>query len=506
MTKPKYQGINGFELRNYQQADYEGIMAECTAIGQRLGRRPRVVYSAQCGSGKTSVIGCIARNCIHHNHRVLVCAPQNGINDGIATSLRDNWGLNCSYIWGARTDVATNGTPHHPLTIASIPTLVIRGWRDFSPWDMILIDEMHHMGAPRWGKLLERMRNAIVIGVSATPSHASTDLTKQWDGIHTGPSWAVLIAAGYLLPADRVEPDAVEFDRLMVKHLSERLVRQSAYSSEAAFRAAFTGQLRRLCQARRDSGDLAPGAPMVLGNPVEVWQKHAEGQPTLVVCSRVHHAEQMAALFAEAGIKAEAVSARDRQKADKLARFRDGETTVLCQVGLFKEGVDVPRITVVQLLTYYPRSQQLLQVAARSFRPCADIGKTCARIIDHCGNSIAHPSFFRGTLVATFGGGGEYVNDRPPGEHLDYTPEQIEERALVFIHPDLPFALRKATCIHGALSHLSPEEKAQAVELAANCGTPRRSLKLLAIAFGVPISMFDQTIQDWLKRHQTTTT
>ena len=120
---------------------------------------------------------------------------------------------------------------------------------------------------------------------------------------------------------------------------------------------------------------------------VECWLEQAklpngEYRPTIVFCSSVDHAHEVASAFARAGVKSDTVwgeLADDKRRA-VLNRFSTGKTQVLCNVGVLTEGYDHPPTACI-IMARPTKSQSLyIQCSGRGTRLYP--GKTNCLILD----------------------------------------------------------------------------------------------------------------------------
>lgn len=82
---------------------------------------------------------------------------------------------------------------------------------------------------------------------------------------------------------------------------------------------------------------------------VDTWLQYVRDKRTVVFCASVKHAEQIAALFHEAGINAASVSGEMKQSERKefQDKFVNREIQVLCACDLLNEGWDCPETEVL---------------------------------------------------------------------------------------------------------------------------------------------------------------
>ena len=82
---------------------------------------------------------------------------------------------------------------------------------------------------------------------------------------------------------------------------------------------------------------------------VDTYLKYVNGKKTVIFCASVDHAAEIAKLLRDNGVKAEAVSGRDRVEVREkiLKDYETGSTNVLCACDLLNEGWDSPHTTVL---------------------------------------------------------------------------------------------------------------------------------------------------------------
>jgi len=126
----------------------------------------------------------------------------------------------------------------------------------------------------------------------------------------------------------------------------------------------------------------------ITGDIVETWLKLSGNGPTIAFCVNRRHAQHVCERFIEAGVAAEYAdcdTAREDRE-DMFARFRSGETKVLCNVGILTTGLDLPMVSC--LVDAQPTKSRILfvQKIGRGLRTAEGKGKLI--IIDHAGNHL----------------------------------------------------------------------------------------------------------------------
>lgn len=279
--------------------------------------------------------------------------------------------------------------------VGSVDTFVRLPEND--PWvrqiGLWIVDEGHHLlKANKWGKAVSMMPNAVGMAPTATPIRADgMGLGSHADGLVDelieGPSMRWMIDAGYLTDYVLACPKS-DIDLANVK------VTESGDYSPEGLRAA-----------RRKSH--------ITGDVVQSYLKFAAGKLAVVFDVDIENATETASAYRAAGIRAEVVHGKmgALDRASALRRFRNREISVLVNVDLFGEGVDIPAVECVifarptmSLSLYiqqFGRALRLLiprELMSRwdSFTPAERLAylaasdKPRAIIIDHVGNVVRH--------------------------------------------------------------------------------------------------------------------
>lgn len=267
--------------------------------------------------------------------------------------------------------------PNAKASVAGVDTLISRR-ESLSSWSQQITlwvqDEGHHViakPANKWGKAAEMFPNAIGLGVTATPLRADgKGLGAHADGLFTnmvlGPSMRELIEMGNLTDYDIVCPPS-DFDRA---------------SLSVGSTGDFTSQ--KMKEASKKSH--------IVGDVVESYLKFAAGKQGITFTTDVETAHYMARQYKEAGVRAEAVSAKtpDHVRSEFIRRFRRGDLQQLVNVDLFGEGFDLPALEVVSMARPTESLAVYMQQFGRSLRVIKTNPNKRALIIDHVGNVVRH--------------------------------------------------------------------------------------------------------------------
>ncbi len=254
---------------------------------------------------------------------------------------------------------------------------------DPAHFDVVIVDEFHHAGAPTYSALLKHVKPTELLGLTATPERA--------DGL------SILDWFGGRIAAELRLWDAIDQHRL---------------TPFAYFGIHDNLDLRAIPWSRGRGYDAEGLSNVYTGN--EAWArlvlKQLEahvGDPmrmqALGFCVSVAHAEFMARMFREAGLGAIAVSAGTPGEARRQALddLRARTLHVVFSVDLFNEGVDVPAVDTLLLLRPTDSATLFLQQLGRGLR--RSHGKSICTVLDFVGQHRREFRFDR-KLRALLGG------------------------------------------------------------------------------------------------------
>lgn len=192
---------------------------------------------------------------------------------------------------------------------------------EFKPDDFgyIIIDEAHHGTAETYRKILGYFKPQFTLGLTATPERADgEDLLETFKNVAHKLDLQKAVELGELVPIRciRVKTN-VDLTSVRINGIK--------YNSQDLESKLFIPERNKLI--------------------VDTYLEFVKNKKTVVFCASVYHAEIIAELFKEAGVKAEAVSGSTKSKVrDKILRdYENGDINVLCACDLLNEGWDSPK-------------------------------------------------------------------------------------------------------------------------------------------------------------------
>lgn len=149
--------------------------------------------------------------------------------------------------------------------------------------------------------------------------------------------------------------------------------------------------------------DKKTNKPKLIGDIVENWLKYGENRPTIVFCCNVKHSIAVKDAFQGAGVNAEHLDARssDADRGEVFASMERGDTTVICNVALYQEGLDVPSVSCIVMARPTKSLGLYRQCCGRGLRIFK--GKEDCLIFDH-GNVIEEHGFLTDEITWTLDG------------------------------------------------------------------------------------------------------
>ena len=266
------------------------------------------------------------------------------------------------------------------VAFAMVPTLARKANLDGLPaLDLLVIDEAHHAAADSYRRIvdqaLQRNPGCRIYGVTATPNRGDRKgLRPVFSNVADQIRIGELVAAGHLVPPRTFVIDVGVQDRL-------RQVRRTADDFDMAEVDAIMNR--------------APVTEAVVGH----WREKAGGRQTVVFCSTVDHARNVAGVFDQAGVPAGLVHGEmaEAERRSTLEAYAAGRLRVVTNVAVLTEGWDHPPTSCVVLLRPSSYKSTMIQMVGRGLRTVAPeefpgIVKTDCIVLDFGTSTLLHGS------------------------------------------------------------------------------------------------------------------
>ena len=323
-----------FQLHEYQQT----LVSRARKSYVEGFKAPCVV--APCGAGKSVIISEIARLTTRKGNRVLFLVHRKELIDQIQNTFM------------------LNEVDMELVEFGMVQTIVRRLEKTPKP-SLIITDESHHGLAASYRKIYDYFETVPRLGFTATPIRLNGSGLGDINDIlieEVDAEW--LVENGFLSPYKYYAPKLIDTSLLKLNNLSE-------FSN--------------------GSIDDAMDSKTIYGDVIHHYQSLADGEQAICYCHNITASIAIKQEFLNHGIVAEHIDAKTprAERDDIIAKFRNKEIKVLCNVDLIGEGFDVPDCSTVIMLRPTQSLSLFIQQSMRGMR--YKPGKTSI-IIDHVDN------------------------------------------------------------------------------------------------------------------------
>lgn len=346
--------------------DYQQEILERLQVEREVRGHYRNLVVAATGTGKTVVAACdykaFAQS--HPRARLLFVAHREEI---LRQSLRTFQEVLNNYNFGSQW-YSGHEPDNYEYLFASKDTLNNRLEKLQLPpdyYDYIVIDEVHHVAADTYRKIINYFKPQILLGLTATP--------ERMDGIDITHDFDDTISAEIRLD------DALNKQLLAPFHyygITDSVDYSDVSWSGGHYVAAELTKIYTANDART----------AVIFKSLENYISDIHNVRALCFCVDREHARYMAAKFTLSGLKAESLTSDNAQMRSALyRRLKNKEINYLFVVDMFNEGVDIPEVDTILFLRPTESLTIFIQQFGRGLRKAP--GKTHVDILDYVGNS-----------------------------------------------------------------------------------------------------------------------
>lgn len=233
---------------------------------------------------------------------------------------------------------------------------------------MIVVDEAHHALARSYKDLFDRNRDALKLGMTATPCRMKREsFGMLFERLISSPSTKDFIKRGYLAPYDYVVIGQFSQDQLTINSLKGR-------GSDGDY------SIKEM--------DEKLNVPQSIKRLYESVVKHADGKKGIVYAIDIDHAQMIASYYKAMGIRAVALDSKTPAKTRQrmVEAFRMGDLDCMVNVNLFDEGFDCPDVEYIQMARPTLSLAKYLQMVGRGLRINHKQKDKVCMIIDNVGN------------------------------------------------------------------------------------------------------------------------
>lgn len=355
--------INFFDIDPFP---YQKEILEILDTERQVHYRNKNLIVAATGTGKTIISSFDYKNFKQSNRRarlLFVAHRQEILKQAQATFQQVLRNANFGELW-----VDGIEPENYEYLFASVYTLNNRIdelilFEDY--YDFIIIDEVHHIAADSYRKILKKFSPQILLGLTATPERGDgDDILKDFSGV---------IAAEIRLPEALNRKILCPFQYFALSDsidLSKVSWRNGKYEINELTKI-YTEEDRRV-------GEIISNCEKYLNDITDVR--------AIGFCVSREHAKYMAQKFTLANLKADYLTSENSNSRELLReKLRNKEINYLFVVDIFNEGVDIPEIDTVLFLRPTESLTIFLQQLGRGLRLHSE--KDCLTVLDFVGNS-----------------------------------------------------------------------------------------------------------------------
>ncbi|MBP6063534.1 MAG: DEAD/DEAH box helicase family protein [Fusobacteriaceae bacterium] len=252
-------------------------------------------------------------------------------------------------------------------------------------FDYILVDEAHHAVAPTTVKTIQHFKPKFMLGLTATPDRLDN------------------IKLENIFSKVEREMDLKEaIEKNILSPIRCFRVKSNIDLSEVRFNG------KKFVNSDLEKTIVVESRNTLIADVVKKYFGDTElKKQGIIFCVSIKHAEKMAKLLNERGIKAKAVSGKDKKSEEYLQEYIDEKIQFLCSCSLITEGWDAPKTSVVVMARPTLSKVLYCQQLGRGTRKAEN--KECLYVIDVVDNygSVTVPwsanSLFRNPSYIPFG-------------------------------------------------------------------------------------------------------
>ena len=234
-------------------------------------------------------------------------------------------------------------------------------------WNMVIIDEAHHLPANSFDKFISSVKPAVLLGLTATPERADGKSLNQYFDARPDGSPAVtlrlwdaldqelLAPFEYYATHDDIDLTSIQWKQNNIDVQLDNIISASDIRARSSLQA------------------------------VETYVSDLEKLKAIGFCISVRHAEFMAAYFNSHGLPSKSITGQHIQaeREHAINEHKHGRIKVIFTCDLFNEGVDIPDVNTLLLLRPTQSPVVFQQQIGRGLR--LSLGKQSCLVLDFVG-------------------------------------------------------------------------------------------------------------------------
>lgn len=303
------------ELRKYQQESINSIQEEWN------NGRKRTLLVLPTGCGKTVVFTKLAEEMVKQGKRVLILAHRTELLEQASDKLFKITGLKTAL---EKADSTAIGSWCR-VSVGSVQTLQRDKRLNQFPkdyWDVIIVDEAHHILSDGYMKVMKYFDVANVLGVTATPDRSDMrNLGSYFDSLAYEYSLVQAIKEGYL-------------SKIKALTIPLSLDLSNVSMSAGDFKAS----------------DVGTALDPYLEQIADKMVKQCADRKTVVFLPLVKTSQKFRDILNAKGFRAAEVNGESKDRSEVLEDFEKDRYNVLCNSMLLTEGWDCPSVDCVVVL------------------------------------------------------------------------------------------------------------------------------------------------------------
>lgn len=368
---PKQKG-RVIELKNHQQEAIENLK-EIREGGNSIA----LLYHAT-GTGKTVTAVTDAKSL---GEKTLFLGHTKELIGQAKSTFDDIWKDSCAGMYVAEEK------DRDAYVVCGTIQSISQNIEEFHPEEFgyIIIDEAHHGTADTYKKILSYFKPKFTLGLTATPDRTDgEDLLELFKNVAHKLDLETAVNIGELVPIRciRVKTN-VDISNVRINGIK--------YNTQDLESKLFVPERNKII--------------------LDTYIDFVKNKKTVIFCASVKHAKEIAVLFKENNINAEAVSgAMDNLNRKKILReYEHGDINVLCACDLLNEGWDSPNTQVLFMARPTMSKTLYTQQLGRGMR--LSEGKEYLMVFDFIDNSSLFNTPY--SLHRMFN-----INEYRPGEYI----------------------------------------------------------------------------------------